>query len=209
MTDTRHFKDAMGLWPKHGNPPNVPFPAVCPRTLLIPGIDAVRYMEWVNERWEVPPDPPPPPERGADFTAEERTWAALHPSDPISAWVLDGVQNCERKYAALSDRVKLSKKKWIFPIGERFSIEGATCREVKFMGTGTYGDRYLCVFETEEHEIAWWTGSNAFCDPGWTGTLKATVRAHTIFGGAKVTTVDRCADAAVKRTRRTTDGATE
>jgi len=200
----RHYRDYLGVWPDVGNPPrHAPFPLVCRETLTVLAVESPRYLEWVGY-WRVPTDPPDPPVRGdSDFTLTEQTWAGLHNSDPLAAWVLHGDASDTGKRGKLWEILGSLQFDWQFPIGERILVVGATCVDVRFMGKGDFGDKYLCEFTDGRHYYSWWTGGGCFMEPGWTGDVKATIKAHTIYGGKKQTVVTRCSDNAVKRARKT------
>jgi len=198
----RVFRDKLGVWPDIGDPPATPFPRTCPRTFTLID-DGVRWLEWTAAGWVIPDDAPPPPDPlDTAFTQEERAWAKCFPNHPLAAWVYHGCAADQERHAALRRELSLLRKAWRFPENPRYTVEGATCTAVAYLGVGEYGERYRCDFTDGECEYTWWTGANCFMTDGWTGAVTVTVVDHTVYNGTRKTVVQRCADPTVKRKRK-------
>lgn len=80
-------------------------------------------------------------------------------------------------------------------VGKRdvFTLE---CTDVKSLGVGDYGERFLIKFrDAAGNCVVWFTGEGGFdAKFGETYTVKATVKEHGEFGGVRQTVVSRLAE---------------
>ena len=76
-------------------------------------------------------------------------------------------------------------------IGDRLELR-VTVTRINGPYAGEFGDSYLCVMESEEHDLlCWWTGENLSFEEGNTYHIRGTVKKHDEFNGTRQTHLQR------------------
>lgn len=96
--------------------------------------------------------------------------------------------------AAEAERVAASTSgEWHGSVGERVVLGPLECVDVKALGKGDYGERFLIRFTLGAKTVIWFTGESGKFEPepGGVYYCKATIKDHTVFDNQRQTVITR------------------